>query len=422
MKETDRIDWLQLDNAALIYPAAMNRNWTALFRLSAQLNEPVDPVVLQTALDRVLLRFPAFTTRLRRGLFWYYLENAKRSPLIQKDVANPCVRMDLGKDGGLMFRVRYYDRRIAVEIFHVLTDGTGGLCFLKTLVAEYLRLRYGADIPFDSQILNCDEKVPEEELEDSFEHYARSHGLSRSESAAYRIHGTSTPHFMHIITGTVSVEAVKKKAAEYNASVNDFICAVLLCAVAGVQSREMLRSRRSRPVKVNVPVNLRRFYNSRTMRNFASYVNVGFDPMYGEYSFDETVRIVRHFMGLELTEKRLNARFSTNVMSTRNPFIRFLPLPLKQLAMKTAYRFVGDRYSSTTLSNLGLTMLPETMHEHVERIDFMLGPLQSNPVTCNGNMIINFTRTIEETDVERLFFTQLVKMGLHVKIESNERY
>lgn len=428
MKDKDnRIEWLQLDNAALIYPAAMNRNWTALFRLSVQLSEPVDPNILQLALGHVLPRFPVFTTRLRRGLFWNYLENANRVPLVQSDVANPCVRMDLGKDGGLMFRVRYYDRRIAVEIFHVLADGTGGLCFLKTLTAEYLRLRYGADIPYDAQILNCEDDPHPEEFEDSFERFARGKALSRTESAAYRIHGTNTPHFMHIISGIIPMDTVKNKAKEYSASVNEFLCAVLLCAVADVQARETLKSRRRRPVKVNVPVNLRRFYDSRTMRNFASYVNVGFDPLYGEYSFEETVRIVRHFMGLELTEKRLNARFSTNVLSTRNPFVRFLPLPLKQLAMKTAYRFVGDRYTSTSLSNLGLTSLPETMRSYVERIDFMLGPLQSNPVTCacvsyNGETVINFTRTIVETDVERFFFTRLIKMGIPVKIESNERY
>lgn len=29
-------------------------------------------------------------------------------------------------------------------------------------------------------------------------------------------------------------------------------------------------------------------------------------------------------------------------------------------------------------------------------------------------------RVVEETDVERLFFTELVKRGVHVKLESND--
>jgi len=130
--------WIKLDNAAKIYPAAKRRNWTALFRMSARLTEPVDPVTLRAALELCAKRFPTFTLRLRRGLFWYYLEHIDGVPEIQRDVANPCVRMDLRENRGFMFRVRYYENTIGVEIYHVLTDGTGGLCFLKTLVAEYV--------------------------------------------------------------------------------------------------------------------------------------------------------------------------------------------------------------------------------------------------------------------------------------------
>ena len=43
--------WMKLDNAAKIYPAAKRRNWMALFRMSARLTEPVDPVTLRAALD-----------------------------------------------------------------------------------------------------------------------------------------------------------------------------------------------------------------------------------------------------------------------------------------------------------------------------------------------------------------------------------
>ena len=118
--------WMKLDNAAKIYPAAKSRNWTALFRLSALLTEPVDPMLLARAQQSTLRRFPGFALRLRHGFFWYYLEHNEGAPIIQRDVANPCVRMDLRENDGFMFRVRYYGRRIALEVFHVLADGTGG--------------------------------------------------------------------------------------------------------------------------------------------------------------------------------------------------------------------------------------------------------------------------------------------------------
>ncbi|MPN26367.1 hypothetical protein SDC9_173791 [bioreactor metagenome] len=77
------------------------------------------------------------------------------------------------------------------------------------------------------------------------------------------------------------------------------------------------------------------------------------------------------------------------------------------------------------LSNLGTTKLPEEMQQYVTRIDFIVGPLSYNPVTCacvayNGLLCVNFMRTIRESYVERYFFTSLVKLGIHVKIESNQ--
>ena len=150
-----RRGWMRLDNAAKIYPAAMRRSWTALFRFSANLTEAVDPVVLQQAVNAVTRRFPAFAVRLKRGVFWFYLQHTDRAPTIQQDVQNPCVPMDLKDNDRFLFRVRYYESRIACEYFHVLTDGTGGLLFLKTLVAEYLRLKYGAAIPRGSGLLCC---------------------------------------------------------------------------------------------------------------------------------------------------------------------------------------------------------------------------------------------------------------------------
>ena len=140
MKEKN-FEWLKLDNAAKIYPAAMSRNWTAMFRLSATLKESIDPLILQQALSSTLKRIPSFALRLKKGIFWYYLEKIDGMPKVTKDYKNPLVRMRLNEDSGFMFRVRYYENRIAVEIFHVLTDGTGGMIFLNTLIAEYITLK-----------------------------------------------------------------------------------------------------------------------------------------------------------------------------------------------------------------------------------------------------------------------------------------
>lgn len=148
-----KLRWMRLDNAAKIYPAAKRRNWTNYFRLSATLTEDVDLGVLRAALDVTVRRFPSIAVRLRRGVFWYYLEEITKAPAIEEDKSYPLVHVPFDDVRKCAFRVLVYGRRVAVEFFHAVTDGTGGLIFLKTLVAEYLCQKYKINIPAGNGVL-----------------------------------------------------------------------------------------------------------------------------------------------------------------------------------------------------------------------------------------------------------------------------
>lgn len=419
--------WMKLDNAAKIYPAASRRNWKALFRLSATLTETVDPAVLKEAQRFTLARFPGFALKLKRGVFWYYLEFNEGGPPVLPDGSYPCAPMDFKENGGFMFRVRYHKKRIAVEIFHVLTDGSGGLCFLKTLVAEYLRIKYGAQIPRDSGILDCSQPPRPEETEDAYLKFARNVGRSRREPDAYYLKGTDEPDYVHVVTGLIPSFEVLSRAKEKGVSLTEYLTAVLVMAIDKLQRQKVRQEKRLKPVKVCIPINLRSFYPTCTMRNFASYVNPGIDPRYGVYSFDEVLSAVHHYMRAEVTEKLLNAKISTNVRSETRKVLRLTPLFLKNIAMKLTFYRVGDRKSTTSISNLGLVKLPDEMAQYVARMDFILGPLSRNRVVCgaltyNGTLVLNFLRTIRESALEREFFRYLVKLGVPVRVESNDRW
>ena len=182
--KTVKKNWYRLDNSAKIYPAVMSRNWASMFRVSLTLKEPVDPAVLQAALEDTVRRIPTFCLSLHRGLFWYYLNASRQRPLVEPDVANPCKKMEKGENGGYCFRVRYYRCRIAVELFHSIADGTGAMIFLKTLAGRYLQLR-GYDVVPDGEMLDCSQEPTEDEMEDSHSKYAQfRHIESRREEAA----------------------------------------------------------------------------------------------------------------------------------------------------------------------------------------------------------------------------------------------
>lgn len=416
---------MPLDNAAKIYPPAMTEGWNALFRVSVTLDEPVDRQVLKRALLRTAARFPNFTMHLRRGFFWYYLEKLDGVPEIRDDVRNPCARLNFRENGGFAFRIRCYNRRIAVEIFHAITDGGGGISFLKTLTAEYVSIKYGVTVPRGGDILDCSEQASEEELSDGFLTHAGPVAVPEPAGRAYRIKGTRDRDFLHVTTGILDSAEVLSRAKALGVTVTEYLTTVLLFAASDLKRVKRDFFQKRRPVMVTVPVNLRRLFNCRTLRNFANYANVGLDTRLGEYGFEEAARIVHHQLKLGCDPHRLAAKVASNVNIEKNIFMRLVPLFIKDPVMALAYRIEGDRKSTTCFSNLGQITLPPEMEAHVERFDFMLGSLAENPVACaavgyGGKLMINFTRVIEESFLERAFFTRLVKMGLHVMVESND--
>ena len=383
--------------------------------------------LLRRAQERMVRRFPSFYVRLCRGLFWYYLEETGHAATVEPDGPSPCMPLRRREDGGLCLRVRYYGNRIAVEFYHILTDGAGGLCFLKTLVAEYLALRYGADIPRGGDILDCDAPPEEAELEDSFLKHAGEVAVDRAESNAYHLSGDPEPDgFIHLTTASLPVSALRERAGAHGVSLTTYLTAVMIDAACELQEADGILRRRRKPVKVCVPVNLRRFFPSRTLRNFSSYINPGIDPRMGEHTPEEILKAVHHHMGAEATAKRLNAKFTANVSSERNAVLRITPLFLKNAAMKLVFLLVGDRKTSLILSNLGNVTLPEPMAAYVTRMEFVLGPLSRNPVACaalsyGGTLYLNMTSTLREPVLERALLTRLVKLGVPVRVESNQR-
>ena len=78
---------MRLDNAAKIFPAVRRRDWSNVFRLSATLTEPVDPQILQQAVEQAAPRFPSMLVGLHRGMFWYYLQRVSQPPQVHQDGA-----------------------------------------------------------------------------------------------------------------------------------------------------------------------------------------------------------------------------------------------------------------------------------------------------------------------------------------------
>ena len=168
--------WYKLDLSANVYPTLQRKNFSNVYRISLSLKENIRPDVLQKALDLTLPRFPTFQVAIRKGVFWRYLEpNHRPGPFVQPDIENPCMPMHFKTNNRYLIRVYYYEKRISLEVFHSLSDGTGALYFLKTMAAVYLRL-LGHSIPTGEGVLDVKETPDPEEFEDAYLRYATSKG------------------------------------------------------------------------------------------------------------------------------------------------------------------------------------------------------------------------------------------------------
>lgn len=420
-----QLRWLRLDNAAKIYPAARRANWSNIFRLSVTLTQTVDVPVLQAALDVTVCRFPSLAVRLRSGVFWYYLQQLSQAPRVRQESSYPLTQMTRDETRKCAFRVIAYQNRIAVEIFHSLTDGNGALVFLKSLTAEYLQQKYGICVPAEHGVLDRLEEPAEAELEDSFLKFAGAVPASRRENTAWHVTGTPEPAgFLHLTCLQLPVEAVLEKAHEYGVSLTAFLCAAMMQALQKLQQETIPDQRKRRPIRVLIPVNLRKLFDSRTLRNFAMYTTPEILPRLGEYSFPEICKIVQACMHTEITPKQMSMKIATNVNSERPLAIRVMPLFLKNIVMKAVFDTVGERKSCLTLSNLGAVKLPEPMMPYVKRMDFILGVQATAPYNCgvlsfSDTLYINFIRNIQESKLEYHFHCVLRDLGLPVQVQSN---
>lgn len=419
--------WLRLDNAAKIYPAALRRNWSNVFRVSATLNAPVDRDVLRAALDVTIRRFPSMGVRLRKGFFWFYLERIPEVPQIYDEKSYPLVHMSYKEIRNCAFRVIAYENRIAVEIFHAVTDGTGGMIFLKTLLAEYISRKYNVDVPNTNGVLGRMEESTADELEDSFLKNCGTVTASRKEATAYKLSGVQElDGFVHLTTFILDTAEVKDCAHEHNATVTEFLTAAMMLAVLNLQAEKVPVRTKHKPVKVLVPVNLRTLYDSNTLRNFTLFITPELEPKLGDYSFDEICSAVHHRMGLDNNAKQMSTKIAANVSSEKSPVLKAMPLFIKNIAMKAVFDMVGERKSCLCMSNLGLVTLPDEMREYVKRMDFIIGVPSASAYNCallsyDGTMYINLVRNIVEPELEMHFYKVLRQLGVHVKVESNQR-
>ena len=410
--------WFPLDDAAKIYPISMEHGRQLLFRMSVYLKEDILPEILQMALTFTVKRFPSFATTLKKGIFWHYLDAVKKHFSIELEHDVPCQPIKVSISGSQPFRLMYYKNRISAEFFHVLTDGTGALIFLKALVSEYLRL-LGVNAS-DSDIWNVNDTPTNEEFENAFVKVEKAEsGTGFMDKPASQMNGRLTRRKpCRILHFKMDAAELHKTAKEHGATITAYLLMQMFYACQAATDEL------TGDIHIQVPVNMRKFYPSKTVRNFSMYcgVRIPIEEIGGKQEMIANIKA-------QLAEKSAKDRMREMITAAVNlvSSIRMIPLVIKQPIAKMVYGFLGEKIYTTTFSNLGVVNMPKEFDEHVTSMDFCLGAQMTNRlactlITCNGVSAFSISKMTDDPTFEEKMYQLLTNDGLLIEVEGSEYY
>lgn len=416
--------WYPLDMAGNIFPVTRSRSWNETCRVGLLLKEEVDPARLRQALAELRPRYPSFFVGVRRGFFWYYLEPMGNTDVVYPEEGYPCRPLDLFSAVKPTLCVLYDRRRLSVEFSHLVADGGGILVFLKALLARYLELG-GVELPAGSGLPELTGPPRQGELADSYQEFRTKCGAKpKGHGLAYQYRAPQTKGYLKVIHGQVPLEDILPIVKARGLTVTDYLMAAYIYAFYAADPRAR-RSRR--PIQISVPVSLRKFYPSESLRNFSLFAVLGFEPRAQKNcSFEDVLEAMRGKLAAATTREEMHALLCNSVTLMNAPVFRAIPNVIKRQFMRLGNLFIGEMSNTSPLSNLGRFELPPCLAEHIETIEVLLGGSPHKRIGCvvvsdERLLHIYFSGNTKATDVQREFFQLLAREGIRVRAESNIR-
>lgn len=447
MSEGENLKWRKLDNSAKIFPLSTGRRYSTVFRISAVLKEKINPNILEKALNIALEKYDLFKVKMKYGFFWYYLEQNNKEPIIEEEKDYPCKYIEPSKNNDYLFKVTYYDTKINIDIFHVLTDGGSGVVFFREIIYTYLELLHPT-------VFNSNERLTRKidyNTEDSYlKNYMKNSKAKSSSKKAYILRGKKMKlGAISAIHEIIDITDLKRECEKYGATVTQYLTAVLIFSIYEANYK---KTRSKKPIKICIPVNLKKYFPSKTMSNFFSYitleanmktlieksinitenkdekeslnkVNDKSNLTNNNKLFDTIVYFVKNDFKTKLTEEEITKTMSANVKLGTNLFIKVIPLELKKILVRLSYLEIR-KYTTITFSNIGRVGIIGKYKDYIEEFLMLIAPEPVEKIKCSGctfenKMSFTFTSILNDNNIEKTFYNFLKSRGIKVKIESN---
>jgi len=410
MQKTTRLEF-PVDNASILFLSLIKPYHTNSFRFSMTLTEPIDPEALQEAVNRIHPRFPSVIAGLRQDFFHYKQVAASNPPKVQPD-PGLLRAMTAEELRDCAFRVYYQDCTVSIEAFHALTDGAGTIVTFTTLISEYLKITKGITVPVGPTRLDVAERPKESETEDAYLRLRDAKPKHLPSRFSYLPAKPADSDWqVRSDALTLDIQPLLDAAHRYDVTLNTFLTAVLASSIMELQIKEQ-GSKKLKPVRLMIPIDLRRMIGSRTLRNCSLYTLPTMEGYQHNLPMEELCKIFDAQLKEQLSKENQSSMASYNVRTQNSPLFRCIPWAVKSAAMRLGYRFFGEVNSSLTLTNLGRVQLPEEFLAYVENFQANLTPRTGSPYACTvltygSNVTIKISKFCENTELEEIFFRNL---------------
>ena len=409
-------NWYKVDNVAKVFLATVTKRDPKTLRVSCTLKEDIDPERLQQAVLSAIQDRPQFQMRIRRGLFWHYMENTDILPEVQEESDRVCPVLYIPARTMLHYRVTYFGKRINLDMFHAMSDGTGALEFLNIIVLDYLKFRYPGQL---DQVTIHSGASADDLSQDSYRQFFGNMGLSGVSSfrKAFRPSGLKHPYDqLQFFEIRMPTDQILPLAKELGVSLTSYVGACWMMAIRDV----MPQRKRNMPVTMTLPVNLRNYFPSYTARNFFNNISIThvFDK---EISLEDLAAEFDAALKMQLTEENIKKQMdSFETMEYVAP-IRPVPLFIKQIVVRHGKK-LADRKVTMVLSNLGKLTPPEEVGERINNYSTFCSSenLFTTMSTFGGQLTFGVSSPYQNTGVIKNFVRALSRAGVNITVCATE--
>ncbi len=388
--------YIDLDGAGIIYPYVANKNWNSVYRVEAKLKINIDFLALENAVKKMKEKYPYFFSRVSKHGKKYVLKPAYSSNIIYKN-APMCKPFDLkGKE--TLLRVVYTQNTIGIELFHGITDGHGASIFLSELLKEYCNIifsKYSYDYPIINKIKTNEHLL---KTDDIYNHIYNLGGkeVSRFLSASYQFDTSDTTK---LLTKSINMSsyALKDAAHKYGVSVSMYLCAVQIYTIFKCEKVK------DKVIRISIPVDIRKYFEFESIRNASLYFLVEIKPS-NITDFKSIVNTVKEQFNKNLTKENMQNLAFSNVKCAKMKAYNILPIKLKKFALNIGYTTFGENQFTSTLTNLGLAKLDESVKNIVSSVYYILGEEKTKPLNLSVSTYENETKIVVSSTIDSTKF------------------